>query len=201
MKQIITIALLLGTMSVPTMAVQGTSSGSLGVGAGVGVQTEAQKQQATDAKARRAQAKIKADAAAAASTSRTRGSSTEGADSATTTGAMGAVDTQGSSSSSTTNNGSSQGTYGQQSAADLRLGVSVQQELRRRFKGFNPNRQIVFTKNGQVTLSGSVDTRAEAEEMERSVRRLRGVSRVNNNLVIDVSASGSSSSTTDSENQ
>lgn len=115
--------------------------------------------------------------------------------------AVPALATQGATSSGTMGSAGPLRTNNSQNSDDLRLGFSVQQELQRKVIKYNPNRQTIYTQSGEVTLSGSVNSRAEADEMERSVRRVRGVSRVNNNLVVNLEVDDESSDSlnTDSE--
>lgn len=72
-----------------------------------------------------------------------------------------------------------------QTTADLELKDRVQQQLRTNIKNYDPNKYMVLSQNGEVTLQGIVRTREQAAEMEKEVLRVRGVSRVKNNLVVE----------------
>ncbi len=78
----------------------------------------------------------------------------------------------------------------QQNSTDMQLSTRVQQELQSQIKGYSANRQMVMSQNGEVTLQGTVSSRAEADRIERTAKRVRGVRKVTNNLTIEADASG-----------
>lgn len=67
---------------------------------------------------------------------------------------------------------------------DLQLMEMVQQQLRSNIKNYNPNKYAISTQKGEVTLKGVAQSRAEAEQIEKEILRVQGVSRVHNNLEI-----------------
>lgn len=69
---------------------------------------------------------------------------------------------------------------------DVQLKERVQQHLRSSLRNYDPNKVTILSQNGEVTLKGVVKTAEEAQEMEREVLRVNGVSRVNNNLVLNI---------------
>ena len=63
---------------------------------------------------------------------------------------------------------------------DLRLKENVQQQLRTSIRNFDPNRVIVLSQNGEITLEGVVKSPEESNEIEKSVQisRLPRVTKV-----------------------
>ena len=76
------------------------------------------------------------------------------------------------------------GTMPMQSSLDTQLNSRVQQQLRSNISNYNGSAHTIYSQNGEVTLQGTVRSRAEADQMEREARRVSGVTRVNNQLTI-----------------
>lgn len=70
--------------------------------------------------------------------------------------------------------------------SDIQLEGRVLQQLRSSIKNFDPNKYMILSRNGEVTLQGNVKTQAEAELMEKEAIKVSGVTRVNNNLAVIV---------------
>lgn len=68
--------------------------------------------------------------------------------------------------------------------SDLQLMEMVQQQLRSNVKNYNPNKYTISTQKGEVTLKGVAQSRSEAEQIEKEILRVQGISRVHNNMEI-----------------
>lgn len=73
-----------------------------------------------------------------------------------------------------------------QLTADLQLEARVLQQLRANIKNFDPSKCMILSRNGEVTIQGNVQTLAEAELIEKEAIKVNGVTRINNNLAVNV---------------
>lgn len=74
-----------------------------------------------------------------------------------------------------------------QMSADLQLEGRILQQLRSNIKNFDPSKFMILSRNGEVTLQGNVKSQAEADQMEKVAIKVNGVTRINNNLAVNVS--------------
>jgi osmotically-inducible protein OsmY len=72
-----------------------------------------------------------------------------------------------------------------QSAADSELSMRVQKELERQYENYTVYGHSIYSQDGVVTLQGPARTQAEADSMEKTVKRLKGVKSVRNNLSVE----------------
>ena len=74
-----------------------------------------------------------------------------------------------------------------QMTADLQLEGRILQQLRSNIKNFDPSKFMILSRNGEVTLQGNVKSQVEADQMENIAIKVSGVTRINNNLAVNVS--------------
>ncbi len=73
----------------------------------------------------------------------------------------------------------------QQTPMDLELNKKVQQQLRSTIINYNPNKLIIYSQNGVVTLKGTAGSHAEADRIASEAAQVPGVKSVNQNMQID----------------
>jgi len=74
-----------------------------------------------------------------------------------------------------------------QSAADAELSARVQRELERKFPSYEQFGHSIYSQDGVVTLQGPVQTQSDYNNMEKTVKRLKGVKSVRNYMSVEES--------------
>lgn len=72
-----------------------------------------------------------------------------------------------------------------QSSDDQALNARVKKRLNTHVNSYDPQAHVIYSHGGEVTLEGIVRSQEEADRLQRETLMVRGVSKVNNKLVIE----------------
>ena len=71
-----------------------------------------------------------------------------------------------------------------ENSADRKLSEQVQKELKAQVANYNPEKNMIITQKGAVTLQGKAASPEEAQKILQIVRKVKGVSKVRNKMVV-----------------
>ena len=74
----------------------------------------------------------------------------------------------------------------QQSPVDLLLNSKLQQQLRTKIQNYNPNKLTIYSKKGEVTLQGTFSSWKDADQIEREVLLVSGITRLHNHIKVEI---------------
>ena len=69
---------------------------------------------------------------------------------------------------------------------DLQLNSKVQQQLRTKIQNYNPNKLTIYSKKGEVTLQGTFSSWKDADQIEREVLLVSGITRLHNHMKVEI---------------
>ena len=72
----------------------------------------------------------------------------------------------------------------EQTSADLKLTTKVQNELKSKVSSFNPDQYQIYSQNGEVTIQGQVQAKADSDKIEKAARKVKGVKKIDNQITV-----------------